>query len=102
MGAAIVAGASLVGYGVGKLLDNTTKKHGKNDLSPLDVAQIQRVEVRAHSNESIIRTDALQALINKAAGGGNQQTDNNPVVLSVNYSGFDAVKAPTHFESTIR
>jgi hypothetical protein len=74
---------------------------GKNDLSPMDVAQIQKGEIRAHSNESIVRTDTLEALINKAAGGGNQQQDIPPVVLSVNYSGFDAVKAPTHYNNSI-
>ena len=74
---------------------------GKNDLSPMDVAQIQRGEVRAHSGESLVRTDTLEALINKV-GGGNQQQNMQPVVLSVNYSGFDAVKAPTHYKSSIR
>ena len=74
---------------------------GKNDLSPMDVAQIQKGEVRAHSGESLIRTNTLEALLNKV-GGGNQQQNMQPVVLSVNYSGFDAVKAPTHYNSSIR
>ena len=43
---------------------------------------------------------SLEALINKAAGGNQQNMQ--PVVLSVNYSGFDAVKAPTHYNSSIR
>tara|TARA_R110001592_G_scaffold340016_2_gene627989 strand:- start:3813 stop:5900 length:2088 start_codon:yes stop_codon:yes gene_type:complete len=73
----------------------------KNDLSPMDVAQIQKGEVKAHSGESLIRTNTLEALISKL-GGGNQQQNMQPVVLSVNYSGFDAVKAPTHYKSSIR
>ena len=73
----------------------------KNDLSPMDVASIQKGEVRAHSGESLIRTNTLEALLNKT-GGGNQQQNMQPIVLSVNYSGFDAVKAPTHYESSIR
>ena len=74
----------------------------KNDLSPMDVASIQKGEVRAHSGESLIRTNTLEALLNKAGGGGNQQQNMQPVVLSVNYSGFDAVKAPTHYNTSIR
>ena len=83
-------------------MNQIDSSQSKNDLSPMDVAQIQSGEVRAHSNESIVRTDTLEALINKAAGGGNNKQNMQPVVLSVNYSGFDAVKAPTHYESSIR
>ena len=72
----------------------------KNDLSPMDVAQIQRGEVKAHSGESLIRTNTLEALLNKT--GGNKEQNMQPVVLSVNYSGFDAVKAPSHYNSNIR
>ena len=66
----------------------------------MDVAQIQRGEVKAHSGESLIRTNTLEALLNKT--GGNKEQNMQPVVLSVNYSGFDAVKAPSHYNSNIR
>ena len=67
----------------------------------MDVASIQKGEVRAHGGESLIRTNTLEALLNKA-GGGNTEQNTQPLVLSVNYSGFDAVKAPTHYNSSIR
>ena len=79
---------------------NAPNPASKNDLSPMDVAQIQRGEVKAHSGESLIRTNTLEALLNKT--GGNKEQNMQPVVLSVNYSGFDAVKAPSHYNSNIR
>ena len=85
---------------IGSMKSATSNVPSKNDLSPMDVAEIQKGEVRAHSGESLVRTDTLEALINKAAGGNQQNMQ--PVVLSVNYSGFDAVKAPTHYNSSIR
>jgi len=91
----LIAGMATAGYVAGSIIDRNTPS--KNDLSPMDVAEIQKGEVRAHRNESIIRTDTLEALLNKA-GGGNQQQNIQPVVVSVNYSGFDAVKAPTHYK----
>ena len=89
----------IAGAAVGYAIDDNSPS--KNDLSPMDVAQIQKGEVRAHSGESLIRTNTLEALLNKASGGGNQQQNMQPVVLSVNYSGFDAVKAPSHYNNSI-
>ena len=96
----VIGGMAVAGAAAGYAISSNTPS--KNDLSPMDVAQIQRGEVKAHSGESLIRTNTLEALLNKAGGGGNQQQNMQPVVLSVNYSGFDAVKAPSHYNSNIR
>ena len=100
LGVGLAIAIPLILGAIGSMKSATSNVPSKNNLSPMDVAEIQKGEVRAHSGESLVRTDTLEALINKAAGGNQQNMQ--PVVLSVNYSGFDAVKAPTHYNSSIR
>ena len=102
LGAGLLIAAPFILSAISSMNSSVDSAPSKNDLSPMDVAQIQKGEVRAHSGESLIRTNTLEALLNKASGGGNQQQNMQPVVLSVNYSGFDAVKAPSHYNNSIR